>query len=139
MLIGEYQHSIDPKGRIFFPARLREDLGDSIVMAQGLDGCIAVYPVDEWKILDAKIREVSRAKSRELQRCFSSMANEAEIDKQGRALIPQKLRDYAGLERDVVIAGVSTHIEIWDRARWEERTAEYSSGFMAQMMEELGL
>ena len=107
MLIGEYQHTLDPKGRVNFPARLRESLGSTFIITKGLDNCLYVYSMEEWKVLEDKIRALPMSKSRNLQRFFFAGAAEAEPDKQGRVLIPAHLREYAGLTKDVTVIGAS--------------------------------
>lgn len=118
MLIGEYNPSIDLKGRLHFPARLREDLGDKFIVTKGLDNCLFVYSLSEWAELEAKIKALPMSRSRTLQRFFFAGAVEVEPDKQGRILIPQNLREHAGLEKDVTVIGAAVRAEIWDTARW---------------------
>src|SRR5690554_3808910 len=113
MLIGEFQHNIDPKGRISIPSRFRVDLGERFIVTKGLDNCLFVYSLDEWGRLEEKIKALPLARSRDLQRFFFSGACEVETDKQGRILIPNNLRTYAGLERDAMIIGASVRAEIW--------------------------
>ena len=138
MLIGEYAHTIDAKGRVFVPARLREDLGERFILSKGLDNCLFVYSAEEWAALESRIRALPLSKGRQLQRFFFSGASEAEVDKQGRVLLPQNLRAYAGLERDAVIIGASTRAEIWDAKRWAEVNAAITPQTVEQAMEELG-
>lgn len=138
MLIGEYQHNIDPKGRIITPAKFREDLGESFIVTKGLDDCLFVYSKEEWTGLEDKIRALPLSKSRDLQRFFFSGAAEATPDKMGRILIPNNLREYAHLTRDVVVIGASVRCEIWDKERWEARSAGVTSELIEQAMSELG-
>ncbi|MBM7867511.1 division/cell wall cluster transcriptional repressor MraZ [Heliobacterium gestii] len=121
MFMGEYQHAIDPKGRLFVPARLRESLGEAFVATKGLDGCLFVYPKDEWKQLEEKLKALpfTRSDARAFQRFFFSGAGECEVDKQGRILVPAHLREHAGLEKDVVIIGAGARVEIWSQERWK--------------------
>lgn len=125
MFIGEYQHTMDAKGRLFIPARLREGLGEVAVATKGLDRCLFLFSSDEWQNIEGKLRKLplARADARAFARLFFSGAAEVEVDKQGRVLIPAHLRDYAGLGKDVVILGVSSRVEIWDREEW----ARYSN------------
>ena len=123
MLIGEYQHNMDQKGRVTIPAKFREDLGDLFYVTKGLDGCLFVLSAAEWQRLQERMKAMPIAKSVALQRFFFSGAAEVEPDKQGRILLPQQLRDYAGLDKDVTVAGVSSRAEIWDTARWQQFTA----------------
>ena len=127
MLLGEYEHTIDDKNRLTLPARFREQLAEGVVVTRGMDGCLYAYPAGEWRErfqsrvggLDPLSRE-----GRKLQRHFFSGAAEAELDKQGRIMIPAALRGYAGLQRDVVVAGVHDHLEIWDRETWRRELNE---------------
>lgn len=131
MFMGEYQHNIDPKGRLFIPARFREGLGDRFVVTKGLDGCLFAYPRPEWEALEQKLKSLpfTRGDARAFVRFFFSGATECEADKQGRILIPGNLRDYAGLEKDVVVIGVSSRVEIWSRERWEKYSAQAASSY----------
>lgn len=121
MFMGEYSHTIDAKGRLIVPARFREGLGDRFVVTKGLDNCLFVYPQLEWAALEQKLKSLpfTRADARAFVRFFFSGANECELDKQGRILIPSNLREYAQLSKDVVVLGVSSRVEIWSKDRWE--------------------
>src|SRR3982074_59536 len=117
MFLGEYQHSLDAKGRVILPARFRGQLEGGAVMARALDGCLAVYPEAEFRrFADATLEEFGARGSRERDaaRAFLSGAWEFAADSQGRAAIPPKLREYAGLDRDVIVTGAYDHVEIWD-------------------------
>lgn len=138
MLIGEYQHNIDSKGRVFIPARFREDLGEHFIITKGLDNCLFVYSLGEWQILESKIRGLPMSKSRNLQRFFFSGAVDVEADKQGRVLISANLRVYAGLQKSAMIIGASNHVEIWDQAAWEKICGGITSDSVAEAMDELG-
>ena len=138
MLIGEYQHTLDPKGRVNFPARLLESLGSTFIITKGLDNCLYVYSMEEWKVLEDKIRALPMSKSRNLQRFFFAGAAEAEPDKQGRVLIPAHLREYAGLTKDVTVIGASVRAEIWDSERYQSSCEELTSDSIAESMDELG-
>lgn len=118
-LMGEFQHTIDVKGRMNFPTKLRELLGISFIVTKGLDGCLFVYSQEEWSNLEARIKTKPLAEARQLNRYFFANACEVETDKQGRILLPQNLREHAGLEKEVVVIGASTHAEIWDKSRWQ--------------------
>lgn len=121
MFMGEYQHSLDEKGRLIIPAKFREDLGERFIITRGLDNCLFVYPLDQWKQLQEKIHALpAQAETRSFTRMFFSGAVEAELDKQGRVVIPQHLREHAGIERDVYSIGVSTKVEIWAKESWEQ-------------------
>ncbi|KAB2954530.1 division/cell wall cluster transcriptional repressor MraZ [Heliorestis acidaminivorans] len=131
MFMGEYQHSIDGKGRLFLPSRFREALGEQFVVTKGLDGCLFIYPPEEWRRLEEKIKKLpfTRADARSFQRFFFSGAAECELDKQGRFLLPQHLRQYGVLEKDVIIIGVGTRIEIWSQERWQEYNEQSDMDF----------
>jgi len=143
LFIGEYQHSIDSKGRLFIPARFREGLGDTFILTKGLDGCLFVYPPKEWTAIEQKMRSLpfTKADTRAFMRFFFSGATECDVDKQGRILIPSSLREYAGLEKETMIIGISSRVEIWSRQRWEEysRTASASAEQIAEKIEEFDL
>ncbi|OCN00678.1 division/cell wall cluster transcriptional repressor MraZ [Clostridium sp. W14A] len=139
MLIGEYQHSIDLKGRVIVPARFREDLGDNFYVTKGLDGCLFVLSPAEWNRLQEKISAMPISKARGLQRFFFSGAVEAQPDRQGRVLLPQTLRDYAGLEKDVTFIGASSRAEIWDTERWTSFNSTLTQDNIAEAMDLLEL
>ncbi len=121
MLIGEFEHSLDAKGRLIMPAKLRESIGDSFVVTKGLDGCLFAFSITEWNNFEEKLKSLplSNKNSREFTRFFLSGATECEIDKQGRFLIPNNLREAANLLKEIVIIGVGTRIEIWDKEKWK--------------------
>ncbi|MCG8401101.1 MAG: division/cell wall cluster transcriptional repressor MraZ [Firmicutes bacterium] len=143
MFLGEYQHTIDIKGRVIIPARLREGLGDKFVVTKGLDGCLFAYPPQEWSNLEQKMRSLpfTKADARAFVRFFFAGAIECEVDKQGRVLIPANLREYAGLEKDVVVIGVSSRVELWSRERWDDYNSESASSVeeIAEKMVDLDL
>ncbi len=115
MLMGEYQHNMDLKGRVTVPSKFREDLGDKFYVSKGLDGCLFVLSSEQWERLVEKVSAIPMAQGKAIQRYFFSGAAEVEP---GRILIPQNLRDHAGLEKDVTVIGAATRAEIWDTARW---------------------
>ena len=135
---GEFRHSIDAKGRLFIPARLRDELGEHFTVTRGLDKCLAIYPEAEWNVLEERIRNLPMSKARDLQRFFFSSAFDAELDSQGRILLPAGLRTYAGLTKEAVITGVSNHAEIWDAARWDAYNDAITEERIVEAMEELG-
>lgn len=139
MLIGQYQHNIDVKGRVIVPVKFREDLGTIFYITKGLDGCLFVLPSSEWNHLQEKIQKMPISKSRGLQRFFFSGAAEVEADKQGRILIPQQLREHAGLTKDVTFIGASSRAEIWDSERWNKFNAELTEESIAEAMDLLEL
>ena len=122
MFIGEYNHTIDSKGRLIVPSKFREALGDEFVVTKGLDGCLFVYPMEEWTAFTDKLKDLPLTKkdARQFSRFFLAGAASCEVDKQGRILIPSVLREFAGLEKDAVLVGVSSRIEIWSRSNWEK-------------------
>lgn len=123
MLMGEYQHNMDLKGRVTVPSKFREDLGDKFYVSKGLDGCLFVLSCAQWERLVEKVSAIPMAQGKAIQRYFFSGAAEVEPDKQGRILIPQNLREHAGLEKDVTVIGAATRAEIWDTTRWNEYNA----------------
>ncbi len=132
MFLGEYQHSLDAKGRVILPARFREQLEGGAVMARALDGCLAVYPLEEFDRVARKLREARERgpKERQAARTFFSGATEVTPDKQGRVAIPQPLREYAQLDRDVVVTGSFDHIEIWNAQQFRARDQEGITSMM---------
>ena len=135
---GEFQHNIDAKGRLFIPSKLREELGKMFIITKGLDGCLFVYSASAWEVLEDNINQLPLSKSRNLQRFFFSSAADCVPDAQGRVLIPQNLREYAALQKEVTIIGVSGRVEIWNTARWKAINEELTPESIAEAMEELG-
>lgn len=121
MFTGEYQHTLDGKGRVIIPSRLRDGLGDRFVITRGLDQCLFVYPNSEWVRLEQKLKQLpfTKSDSRAFTRLFFSGAMEVEADKQGRILIPNNLREYAGIEKEVMFIGVSNRVEVWSEEAWK--------------------
>jgi len=141
MFFGEHEHTIDDKSRVTLPARFRDALGDGVVLARGLDANVDVYPRTAWQNgVEARLAELDSLsrESRELRRFFFAGAVDAELDKQGRVLVPPVLVKHATLGKEVVVAGVYDHIEIWDRAAWVEhlRGVEGSAGDVAERLAE---
>ena len=142
MFIGEYQHALDPKNRIIVPAKLRDGLGNKFVITKGLDGCLYAYPLEEWEILENKLKTLplTNKDARAFVRFFFSGACEIELDKQGRGLIPQNLKEYAGIEKDIVSIGVLSRVEIWSKEKWNnynESNIDFDS--IAEKMNDLGI
>ena len=135
-----YEHTIDTKGRIIIPAKYRNELGDTFVITKGLDGCLFIYPSQEWIDFADKLMGLSSSQNtRRLQRQFLSKAMEVTTDKQGRILIPGLLRESAGLEKDVVFLGMMNRIEVWDKERLKaEEEIEKTAG-LDEAMDELGI
>ena len=142
MFMGEYNHTIDAKGRLIVPAKFREILGDNFIVTKGLDGCLFVYPNDEWTRFEEKLKSLplTNKNARQFTRFFLVGAAACEVDKQGRILLPQVLREFASLEKDVVLVGVASRIEIWSRERWDESMNTYDGDMdeVAENMESLG-
>lgn len=143
MLIGEYEHSLDVKGRLIMPAKLREDMGEKFIITKGLDGCLFGFSQNEWLSFEEKLKTLplTNKNARDFVRFFLSGAIECEIDKQGRFLIASNLREYANMEKDVVIIGVGTRLEIWDREKWQSYNsdANISADEIAENMTMLGI
>lgn len=139
MLIGEYPCSLDAKGRVNFPAKLKGDLGDRFIIARGLDKpCLFVYSLSEWQVMEEKIKSLPLSKAGSLQRFFFASAGEVEPDKQGRIVLPANLREYGKLEKDVVVIGASTRCEIWSKENWAGVCEEISQQALTSVMDELG-
>lgn len=143
MFYGEYQHTVDPKGRVIIPSKFREELGEKFIITKGLDNCLFVYSLQEWEVVVSKLRTLPFTDKdvRSFVRFFSAGAAECEMDKQGRILIPQNLREYAGLGKDVYLTGAITRVEIWDKERWEKHSGEYNDNAdkIAEKMTMLGI
>ncbi len=141
MFIGEYEHSVDAKGRLIMPAKLREDIGDKFVVTKGLDGCLFAYSQTEWLNFEEKLKTLplTNKNARDFVRFFLAGATECEIDKQGRFLISGNLRNYAALEKEVVIVGVLNRIEIWNKDKWNNLDENISADEIAENMESLGI
>lgn len=131
MFMGEYQHTIDAKGRMIVPAKFREDLGEQFVLTRGLDQCLFGYPMNEWKLIEEKLKALPLTKkdARAFTRFFFSGATECELDKQGRVNIASSLLNYAKLEKECVVIGVSNRIELWSKVIWEQYTEEQEDSF----------
>lgn len=141
MLIGEYEHSLDTKGRLIMPAKFREDIGEKFIITKGLDGCLFAFSLEEWKIFEQKLRSlpISNKDARAFSRFFFAGAIDCEIDKQGRFLISGNLREFAELQKEVVIVGMDSRIEIWSKDKWEKCDDEISPDEIAAKMEMLGI
>jgi MraZ protein len=120
LFLGEYQHALDAKGRIILPARFRDQLGEHAYVTSEQDGCLALWTPEEFEVKAAEIKDRSRRGERDVARVFFSGTVEASPDRQGRIAIPPGLREFAGLERDVVVVGLYDHVEIWDAGAWRD-------------------
>ncbi|MBI2485247.1 division/cell wall cluster transcriptional repressor MraZ [Candidatus Uhrbacteria bacterium] len=143
MFFGEYRHRLDEKGRVAIPARFRDALKRGAVVTRGLDTSLFLFPKEEWDKLAKRLASLplGRATSRALSRLMLAGAMEVDVDKQGRVGLPDYLRHYSGIRKEIVFAGVFDRIELWDPARWEsyKRSAEKDSGNIAEQLGELGL
>lgn len=143
MFIGEYLHTIDTKGRVIIPSKFREELGDNFIITKGLDNCLFVYPKTEWISFENKLKQLplTSRDARAFVRLFFAGATECELDKQGRVTIPLNLRDHSRIDKDVVIIGVSSRVEIWSKQEWDKynELADLSYDDIAEKMVELGI
>ena len=141
MFMGEYNHTLDTKGRLIVPTKFREDLGGEFVVTKGFDGCLYLFPPHAWEEFQEKLNTlpVNRGDSRKLTRFFVAGAANVELDKQGRILVPSTLREFAGLEKEVVLTGMLNRIEIWSRQKWTENNAYGNMDVIAGQMADLGL
>ena len=141
MFMGEYNHTIDAKGRLIIPAKFRELLGTEFVLTRGLDGCLFIYPVDEWKAFEQKLRALplTNKNARTFSRFFVAGAAMCELDRQGRVLVPQTLREFAGLEKDVVMTGNLDRIEVWSKDKWSENCDYDDMNEIAESMQDMGI
>ena len=141
MFMGEYNHTVDTKGRLIIPSKFRELLGEEFIVTKGLDGCLFVFPQNEWLAFEEKLRALplTQKGARQFTRFFVAGATPCELDKQGRILLPSTLREFAGLDKDVVLAGMLNRIEIWSKAKWMENNAYDDMDDIAEQMTDLGL
>lgn len=143
LFLGEYHHALDDKGRIAVPVKFRSGLGRGAVVTRGLDRCLYVYPANAWSELADKLVKLplAQAKARAFARLMLAGAMLLSVDRQGRALLPDYLRRYAGLTRPVVLAGLANHVEVWDRGTWERerRKSEADSAEIAEALGGLGI
>ena len=142
MFMGEYNHTIDAKGRLIIPSKFREGLGEEFVVTKGLDGCLFVFPNDEWHAFEEKLKALplTNKNARQFARFFVAGATPCELDKQGRVLLPGTLREFAGLDKDVVLTGMLNRIEVWSKAKWNENNCLDDSAMdeIAEQMTDLG-
>lgn len=143
MFMGEYQHTIDAKGRLIIPSKFREKLGDHFVVTKGLDKCLFVYPQNEWKLFEEKLKQLPLTSSdaRKFIRFFFAGAIDCELDNQGRIILPGHLREYAGIKKDIVSIGVNNRVEIWNKDSWNAYNDEenFVDNGLAEKMESLGI
>ena len=141
MFMGEYNHTIDAKGRLIIPAKFREALGEEFVLTKGLDGCLSIYPTDEWVAFENKLKALplTDKNARSFQRFFVAGATACELDKQGRILVPGTLREFAGLDKEVVLTGNLTRIEVWSKEKWAENSDYDDMDSIAASMQDMGI
>ena len=143
MFIGEFSHNLDQKGRMAVPVKFRKDLASGAVITRGIDKCLFVYSKSEWEVLADKLAKLPlvQANSRAFARLMFSGAVNAELDGQGRVLVPDYLREYAGLKKQVIVAGLFNRLEIWDKTVWQDykNKTERDSGEIAEKLSELGI
>lgn len=141
MFLGEYAHTIDDKSRLTLPAKYRVELAAGVIVTRGLDKCLIVYPLSEWQAVSDKVNglPMTDPQAREFRRLIFSGATDTELDKQGRVLLPQYLREYAGLDGNVIVAGLNTHLEIWAPETWNAIRANFDSGVTAEYWAKLGI
>ena len=143
MLIGEYEHSLDAKGRLIMPAKLRTDMGEKFIITKGLDGCLFVFSQIEWSNFESKLKELplTNKNARDFVRFFLSGATQCEIDKHGRFLLVNTLREYAEITKEVIIIGVGTRLEIWNKDKWKKYNSNenISADTIAENMTMLGI
>ena len=138
---SEYNHTIDAKGRLIIPSRFRELLGEEFVLTRGLDGCLSIYPMDEWVAFEEKLRALplTNKDARTFSRFFVAGATTCQLDKQGRILVPQTLRQFAGLDKDVVLTGNLNRIEVWSKEKWSENCNYDDMDSIAESMQNIGI
>ena len=141
MFMGEYNHTIDAKGRLIIPSKFREALGSEFVLTKGLDGCLFVFPMKEWEAFEEKLRSLPLIdkNARKFSRFFLAGASTCELDKQGRILVPGTLREFAQMDKEIVLTGMLDRIEVWSKEQWLENNAYDDMDDIAQSMQELGL
>ncbi len=139
MLIGQYQHTIDAKKRLALPVKFRAELGTTVIITKGVENCLVLYTQKEWEVMSAKLANlpVSQGEARNFTRHILSSAMEVELDKLGRILVPDYLKEYAGFTKNVVIAGLSTRLEIWDEAAWKKYSESAEKG-VEEIVSKLG-
>jgi MraZ protein len=142
MFKGEYNHTIDTKGRVIIPSKFREELGEKFVLTRGMDRCLAIYPQNAWDELEQKLAALpltSSADSRNIVRFLVNGATDCELDKQGRILVPSTLREYAGLAKEVVIAGTLSYIEVWSKDHWSNTHSFEDMDIISQGLRDSGI
>lgn len=141
MFMGQYSHGIDEKGRLIVPSKYRDELGKEFVVTKGSEGCLFVYPMKEWEKIEKQVKEMALngKEGRKFIRMFFSSAALLELDKQGRVLIPALLKEHAGLDKEVCLIGSVSHIEIWDKDRWNDYISDGDMDEVADFVAKEGL
>ena len=141
MLIGEYEHSLDVKGRLILPSKIREDMGEKFIITKGLDKCLFGFSQTEWANFEEKLKTLplTNKNARTFSRFFVAGATTCELDRQGRILVPQTLREFAGLEKDVVLTGNLNRIEVWSKEKWNEICDYDDMDSIAESMQDMGI
>ena len=141
MFMGEYNHTVDAKGRLIIPSRFREELKNEFIVTKGLDGCLFVFPGNEWQIFEEKLKALplTNKNARQFSRFFVAGATPCELDRQGRILVPQTLREFASLEKDVVLTGNLNRIEVWSKEKWNEICDYDDMDSIAESMQDMGI
>ncbi len=141
MFMSEYNHTVDAKGRLIIPSKFRDILGEEFVVSKGMDGCLFVYANEDWNAFEQKLTSLPliNKEARQFARFFLAGAAQVELDRQGRILLPANLREFAGLDKDVVLVGVGSRIEIWSKDKWEAISEDENMDDIAAAMEGLGL
>lgn len=141
MFMGEYNHTVDEKGRLIIPSKFREELGNEFVITKGLDDCLFIYNNTEWRTLEDKLRALplTNKNARTFARFMLGGAATVELDKQGRILIPQVLRSFASLDKEIVLVGIANRIEVWNKAKWDAASNIDDMESIAEQMADLGI
>lgn len=141
MFTSQYNHTVDAKGRLIIPTKFRDILGDHFTVTKGMDGCLFAFSDDDWKVFEAKLKAlpITNKDARKFARFFLAGAAEVELDKQGRILLPQHLREFGELDKDVVLVGVGSRIEIWNRDKWIEENSDNDMDAIGASMEKIGI
>ena len=138
MLFGTTSHTMDNKGRIFFPAKMRSNMSERLIICRSTEDCLMVFSEEEWESFNERVRQLSYSKGMKLRNYFYSSMQESTIDNQGRLLISQALRELVGLEKDIIVAGAQTHAQIWDAAKWQAYDESITKEEVLSLMDEQG-
>ena len=141
MFTSQYNHTVDAKGRLIIPTKFRDILGDHFTVTKGMDGCLFAFSDDDWKVFEAKLKAlpITNKDARKFARFFLAGAAEVELDKQGRILLPQHLREFGELDKDVVLVGVGSRIEIWNRDKWIEENSDNDMDAIGEKKKKIGI